>query len=114
MPHQNVQSPKATAQNAATPSSVPNDQAREQHRTIRRDPNAYAAPDWADASVAPPAAGELADYADEGPAMGADGQQQGRTHTRRPVPTEAKRGQGPKTLKGNRQRLISGAARKGE
>jgi hypothetical protein len=38
---------------------------------------------------------------DDGPPSGA---QHGQTHTRRPVKTEAERGQGPKTRAANRER----------
>jgi hypothetical protein len=97
MPHQRPQSSKATAQNAATEPAAPNDAAREQHRSVRPEPRAYAAPDVADSSLALPAAGEVGDYADDGDALGASGLQQGADHTRRPIKTEADRGQGPKT-----------------
>ena len=81
MPHQNPQSMKATAQNAATEQQPGNDQARSQNRAVRPEPRSYAAADAADATLAPPAAGEMADYMDEGdPSMGAH---QGRTHTNR-------------------------------
>ncbi|MBV9993625.1 MAG: hypothetical protein JO127_00300 [Caulobacteraceae bacterium] len=39
---------------------------------------------------------------DDGPPSGA---QHGQTHTRRPVKTEADRGQGPKTRAANRERI---------
>ncbi|WP_374574501.1 hypothetical protein [Phenylobacterium sp.] len=103
MPHQNPQSSKATAQNAATEPTVPNDQAREQHRSIRPDPRSYAAPDVGDATVTGPAAGELGDYADEGEALGDSGLQQGRDHTRRPGKIEVAHGQGRKTRQANAQ-----------
>jgi len=94
MPHQTPHSPSATSQNAATDRQPPNDQARGQHRSVRPDPQSYVAPDYADASLAPPAAGEVGDYADEGdPSMGA---QQGGTRTRVPE-KEASYSQGPKT-----------------
>ena len=104
MPHQNTTSSKATAQNAATdPGAPPSDQARENQRTVHPEPRRYAAPDVADSTLAPPAAGEIAEYMDEGEALGAPGEQIGRNHTRRPDRTEAKRGQGPKTRAANRR-----------
>jgi hypothetical protein len=105
MPHANTTSSKATAQNAATDRISPNDQAREQHRGVRPEPRSYVAAKVEDASLAPPAAGEIADFMDEGEALGAEGLQQGRNHGRRPAPTEAARGQGPKTRASNRRRM---------
>ena len=113
MPHQNVHSSKATAQNAAVPSSPPNDQAREQNRSVRPEPGAYAAPDHKDASLAPPAAGEVADYMDEGDALNADGAQQGSTRAARPIRTEAKRGQGARTRAANQAMTRSGSPDQG-
>ena len=110
MPHQNVHSSKATAQNAATDPVAPNDQAREQNVTVHPEPRSYAAPDVTDSSVAPPAAGEMADYMDEGDPLGADDVQQGATNANRPERTEKLRGQGPKTRAGNRNRVKTGSA----
>ncbi|HLK25320.1 MAG TPA: hypothetical protein VKT30_11735 [Caulobacteraceae bacterium] len=108
MPHQNTTSSKATAQNAATdPGAPPSDQAREAQRSIRPEARRYAAPDVADATLAPPAAGEVAEYMDEGDALGIPGVQMGRNHTRRPDLTEARRQQGPKTRAAIR-RTVSG------
>jgi hypothetical protein len=104
VPHQNTTSSKATAQNAATdPGSPPNDQAREQQRSVHPEPRSYVAPDVRDATLAPPAAGEVAEYMDEGDALSAEGLQVGRNHTTRPIRTEAERGQGPKTRAANRK-----------
>jgi hypothetical protein len=94
MPHQQTDSSKAPAQNAATQPQAPNDMGREQNRALRPEPRNYAARDVADASLAAPAAGEIGDYADEGEATGYDGQQQGANHTNRPHRTEAQRTQG--------------------
>jgi len=105
MPHANTTSSKATSQNAATDPISPNDQAREQHRGAHPEPRGYVAAKVQDATLAPPAAGEIADYMDEGEALGADGLRQGRNHSRRPAPTEAARGQGPKTRASNRRRM---------
>lgn len=63
-----------------------------------------------DSTVAPPAAGEIADYMDEGDPIGADDVQQGATNANRPERTEKLRGQGPKTRAGNRNRIKSGSA----
>ncbi|MBV9511055.1 MAG: hypothetical protein JO303_12320 [Caulobacteraceae bacterium] len=101
MAHQNTRSERATAQNAAVPSPPPSDQAREQQRSVRSDPRRYAAPDYADAAVAPPAAGEVADYMDEGEALSTGGVQQGGDRRDRPARTEAARGQGAKTREAN-------------
>ncbi len=102
MPHQNVSSSNATAQNQATDPVQPNDQARDQHQNVRPEPRSYAAHDVADSTVAPPAAGEMADFMDEGEPLDASGAQQGRTHANRPERTEAATGQGPKTVAANR------------
>lgn len=84
MPHQNVEAGKATAQNAATDPIQPNDQAREQHASVRPEPKTYAAGDVKDSTLAPPAAGEIADYMDEGEAV--DGElQSGATRSNIPA-----------------------------
>lgn len=102
MPHQNVTSSRATQQNAATSSGQPNDKGREQHASVHPEPRSYASGDVADSSLAPPAAGEAADYMDEGDALGDEDVQQGRTNANRPMRTEAQDGQGPKTQAANR------------
>jgi len=110
MPHQNVNSPKATEQNSVTGSGLPNDRGVEQNRAARPEPRSYTAADAADATLAPPAAGEVADYMDEGEALGDAGLQQGGNHASRPIRTEADRGQGPKTRAANRRIVKSGEA----
>ena len=105
MPHQNTTSSKATSQNAVNDPSAPNDQAREQNRSVHPEPRSYAAHDVADATLAGPAAGEVADYADDGEALGMAGQQQGRNHNVRPIRTEAHNGQGRKTRQANHERF---------
>ena len=112
MPHQNVQSSKATAQNAATPSREPGDQTQGE-LDLQAEPRSYTASDYADATLAAPAAGEVAQYMDEGDALGDAGAQQGSTHSNRPVRTEAARGQGPKTLAANRRMASSGSPDQG-
>ncbi|WP_122464997.1 hypothetical protein [Brevundimonas lutea] len=102
MPHQNVSSSNATAQNQATDPVQPNDRA---DASAPREPRSYVDQDWRQASVAAPAAGELADDMDEGDAVAAEGLQQGRNHVNRPERTEASRGQGPKTAAANRDQL---------
>lgn len=106
MPHQNPNASTATAQNAATDRVAPKDGDHD----IRQEPRSYAAPDVADASLAPPAAGEVTDFMDEGDALGHAGLQQGGDRTARPDRTEAQRTQGPKTLAGNKERVRSGTA----
>lgn len=107
MPHQNVHSARATAQNAAVPSGQPNDQARGQHETVRPEPSSYAAPDYKDATLAAPAAGEVPDFMDEGDPLGDPGVQQGATNSMRPYRTEKTHEQGPKTRQANR-RIVRG------
>lgn len=106
MPHQNTESSTATAQNAVNEPQAPNDQAREQHVAIRPEANSYAAPDYRDASLAAPAAGEVADYADEGDAI-EEPFQQGGDNSNRPHRTEVQSGQGAKTRAAN-ARLVQG------
>lgn len=105
MPHQNVQSGTATAQNAATDPRQPNDRAVEEHASIRPAPDAYAAPDVKDATVAPPGAGEMADYMDEGDPLDGDEFHTGRTRTNVAAHSRNIDQQGPKTVQANRQRL---------
>ena len=112
MPHQNVQSPKATEQNAATPSREPGDQPQGE-LDLHPEARSYTATDYADATLAAPAAGEVAEYMDEGDALGDAGAQQGSTHNNRPVRTEAARGHGPKTLAANRKMAASGSPDQG-
>ena len=110
MPHQNVNSPKATEQNSVVGSGQPNDRAVEQNPAVRPEPRSYAAPKVADSTLAAPAAGEMPDYMDEGDALGDDGLQQGGTNANRPIRTEADRGQGPKTRAANRRIVRTGEA----
>lgn len=110
MPHQNVHSSKATAQNAATDPVGPGDQTQAGGENLRPEPRSYAAPDVADSSLAPPAAGEVADYMDEGDPLGADDVQLGGTNRNRPERTEKLDQQGPKTRAGNRNRIRTGSA----
>lgn len=110
MPHQNIHSSKATAQNAVTDPVGPNDQAREQHASVRPEPHSYAAPDLSDSTVAPPAAGEIADFMDEGDPLGADDVQLGSTNRNRPRNTDADTGQGPRTREANRRIAQTGSA----
>jgi hypothetical protein len=107
MPHQNFDSSKATAQNAATDPAAPRVQG---DAAGRQEPRSYAAPDVAESSLAPPAAGEVADYMDEGDALAADDVQSGGNHANRPGRTEVMSDQGPKTTAGNKERIRSGSA----
>ena len=110
MPHQNVHSSKATAQNAATDPVGPGDQTQAGGESLRPEPRSYAAPDVAESTLAPPASGEVADYMDEGDALGADDVQLGSNHRNRPERTEKMDQQGPKTRAGNRNRVKTGSA----
>jgi len=110
MPHQNVDSSNATAQNAATDPVGPGDQTQAGGEARRPEPRSYAAPDVADSTLAPPAAGEVADFMDEGDPLGADDVQLGSTNRNRPRNTDADTGQGPKTRAGNRNRVKTGTA----
>jgi hypothetical protein len=110
MPHQNVDSATATAQNAATDPVGPGDQSQAGGESRRPEPRSYAAPDARDSTLAPPAAGETADFMDEGDALGADDVQQGSTHANRPERTEKLDQQGPKTRAGNRNIVRTGRA----
>src|SRR5579875_2073951 len=103
MPHQNTDSTSATSQNAASDRSAPNDQGAEQHTSVRPEPSSYAAPDFRDATLAAPAAGEIADYDDEGDAIDQSfgGSQQGRTNNDRGLHAQHL-GQGPKTNAANK------------
>jgi hypothetical protein len=92
MPHQNTSSSTATAQNAATDPVKAGDQP--EGNGVRSEPRSYVAADAADASLAPPAAGEVADDV-----------QQGSTHANRPERTEEQADQGPKTTGANRDQL---------
>lgn len=100
MPHQNMSSSNATAQNAATDPVSPRDQATPQDRAA--EPRSYAAPDLADSTLAPPAAGEMADFMDEGDPLDGEAVQQGSNHANRPERTEKLDTQGPKTQAANR------------
>ncbi len=110
MPHQNVDSSKATAQNAATDPVGPGDQTQAGGASRQPEPRSYAAPDVAESTLAPPAAGEVADYMDEGDPLDADDVQLGGTNRNRPHRTEVDIGQGPKTRAGNRNRVRTGTA----
>jgi hypothetical protein len=110
MPHQNVESSKATAQNAATDPVGPGDQTRAGGENRRPEPRSYAAAEVTDSTLAPPAAGEIADFMDEGDPLGPEEVQLGGTNRNRPRNTDADAGQGPKTRAGNRNRVRTGTA----
>ena len=110
MPHQNVDAAEGAAQNAATDKTAPNDPGREQNAAVRREPSSYAASEWTDATLAPPAAGEVSDYMDEGDALAADDVQQGSTNRNRSQDTEAAIDRGPETRKGDQSIRESGSA----
>ncbi len=94
MPHQNTTSPTAAAQNAATDPVQPDDRAHAGHA----EPRSYAAADLEHASLAPPAAGEIADAMDEGDALEGESVQQGGSHADRPRRTETQADQGARTV----------------
>lgn len=108
MAHQTPNSTKATAQNAATEPQAPRVQGAhepESAHSARPEPATYVAPDARDATLAPPASGEVGDYADEGDPfderfgevqMGGD---------RRNAPVKDNAQQGRKTVEGNRARV---------
>ena len=110
MPHQNVESANATAQNAATDPVGPGDQTKAGGDKRQPEPHSYAATGEAESTQAPPAASEVADFMDEGDALGADDVQLGGTNRNRPADTEADRGQGPKTRAANRNIARTGTA----
>lgn len=114
MPHQNVHSANATAQNAATDPVGPGDQTEagksRPDRARPPEPHTYTAGDVREATLAPPAAGEVADFMDEGDPLDAENVQLGGTHRDRPRTTEIDTGQGPKTRAGNRQKVRTGTA----
>ena len=114
MPHQNVDSATAAAQNAATDPVGPGDQTEAgKSRPVEArgpEPRSYAAPDVRDSTLAPPAAGEVADFMDEGDPIDADDVQLGGTNRNRPRNTEMDLGQGPKTRAGNRNIVKTGSA----
>ena len=114
MPHQNVDAGEATAQNAATDKTMPNDQAHDretdQDVTVDPEPRAYAAPELKDSTLAPPAAGEIADFMDEGDALGEDDAQLGSTNRNRPGNTDNAIDRGPKTREGDQRIRESGSA----
>ncbi len=113
MPHGRTDSTKATAQNAVTEETAPNDVGREQHASTRSEPRSYAAGKVGDATLAAPAAGEVGDYAEleDDDALGG-GAQQGRTHNDREGHARDP-GQGPKTTAANRAMSRSGSADQG-
>jgi hypothetical protein len=104
MPHQNVHTSKATARKGATDEQTGREGGR------RDETRSYAEAELTNTSLAAPAAGEMADYMDEGEALGADDVQQGANHTNRHVRHEPRTIQGRKTIEGNRQRLKTGSA----
>ena len=112
MPHQNVQSPKATAQNAVTPSREPSDEAQGE-LDLRPEPRSYAAHELSGSTLASPAAGEVSDDLDEGDALDGADVQQGGTHANRPVSAEAARGQGRKTVETDRKTSHAGSRDQG-
>ena len=112
MPHGNVDSTKATAQNAVTDpeTSGPDHQGRDGNADPHGEAKSYAAEDFRDASLAAPAAGEVGDYADLDEPSG--GMAQGRTHTNREAHARDPE-QGPKTRAANKAMASSGSPDQG-
>src|SRR5579875_1688387 len=110
MPHGNTDSEKATAQNAVTEPTEPNDRALGQNVRLKPEARAYTAGDFREASLAAPAAGEIGDYADLDTPSG--GMAQGGTNTNRDAHAHQQT-QGPKTQKANRQMARSGSPDQG-
>ena len=110
MAHQNTDSAKATAQNAATEPQTPGDEPR----SARPEPSAYVAPSSRDATLAGPAAGEVGDYADDGDELDDSlGEiQQGGNRIDRNLHTHDDE-QGPKTRAANRAMTRSGSPDQG-
>lgn len=111
MPHQNPQSAKATAQNAATEPQAPRVQGAgpESLEQTRPEPQSYVASDSRDATLAPPASGEVGDYADEGDSFDERyGEVQMGGNRTNPVKTPNDYSlQGPKTFRANKEKLRS-------
>ncbi len=110
MAHGNTDSTKATAQNAVTDEEQPNDPGRAQKAADHPEARAYTAPDFRDASLSAPAAGEVGDFADLDEPSG--GMAQGRTNTNREAHAQDQ-GQGPKTQAANRAMSGSGSSDQG-
>ena len=93
--------------NARSGRAVTDDQPAQDgaHATRGQEPKSYTAEYKRDASLATPAAGEMSDYADEGPASG--GMQQGGTNTNAPH-MKSEGGQGAKTQAKNKEILQAG------
>ena len=114
MTQQNVASATATAQNAATDPigpGAPTEAGKSRPDEARPpEPHSYAARDVRESTLAAPAAGEMADFMDEGDPIDADDVQLGGTNRNRPRRTEMDTGQGPKTRAGNRNIVKTGSA----
>jgi hypothetical protein len=78
MVNRNSENPDARSGHAVTADRAPADREPGGHPS---EPKSYVAKDKRDATLAPPAAGEMTDYADEGHASG--GAQQGGNKTNR-------------------------------
>ena len=112
MLHGDVDSEKATAQNAVTEpeTSGPDDQGRGGSVEAHGEATAYAAADFRDATLAAPAAGEVGDDADLDEPSG--GMAQGRTHTHREAHAHPPE-QGPRTVAANRAAAGGGSPDQG-
>ena len=109
MAHQTQHASKATAQNAVTEAVGPRvqgAQGSETARSTRPEPGSYVAPDARDATLAPPASGQVGDYADEGDPFDERFGEVQMGGTRNNIPNkDAAFPQGRKTVAGNRARI---------
>ena len=103
MPDKHTENANARSGRAVTDQQPPQDGAHVEPG--RPEPSSYAAKTWHEATLAPPAAGEVTDFFDEGEPSG--GAQQGATRTRVPE-YDAGREQGRKTGDKNREMVKSG------
>ncbi len=107
MADQNAENANARSGRPVTDHQPPRDGAHAADR--RPEPSAYAAPDYRDATLAPPASGEVTEFFDEGEPSG--GMHQGADRTRRPE--HDTRHQGPKTREANVRMTRSGSPDQG-
>ena len=106
MRNQHSENPSARSGRAVTDRQAPKDGAHAEGQRAN-EPRGYVARDIEHATLAPPAAGEVTDYFDEGDPSG--GAQQGRDRTRL-AEKDAARSQGRKTREANQQIVRTGSA----
>jgi len=100
--NRNTENENARSGNAVTDNQPARDGG---HVRGGEEPRSYAARDWRDATLAPPAAGQVTDFADEGEPSG--GAQQGRTQTNA-ANRDVQRTQGRLTRERNREIVKGG------